>query len=86
MKQICDSLLLINENGEIFRKRVPFIITLKDDHSNQTRLLVKRVIFEDDYMVLFEIENEVVHHSKCDIFYEDKVIYEKCINFVHLFL
>lgn len=86
MRKIYESLLLINENGEVFRKSIPFWIILKDDFPNRTKLLVKRLIFEDDNIILYEIDDKPIHHSKCEIIHEDKVAYAKLNNFVYLFL
>lgn len=75
-KEIVDSCLFINDDGEIFRKRCPFYIRLKEEDFEYRKLCVKRIIFEDDNIILYDIgEEENVHHSNYDIISESKVLY-----------
>lgn len=86
MKETHDSLLLIDENGVVFRKRVPFELVLKNRELNNTRLLVKRILFEDETIILFEIDGKILHHTECEIIYEPKTMYIRKESFVYLIL
>lgn len=76
MKDISDSYLFINEQGKIIRLNCPFRVTFTEDNLNKI-YLVKGVLYEEDNIILFQIEEQVFNPVKFQLLYERGLNYIK---------
>ncbi|UIR57459.1 hypothetical protein LZQ00_06475 [Sphingobacterium sp. SRCM116780] len=75
--------LLVDQNGKLFRKKCPFQVKWKRHDLNTSILIVKRIIIDDDNIILYDIEGEIKPHVDYDIVSECKFVY-RIRNFVLL--
>lgn len=81
MREIADSYLFINKQGKIIRLYCPFKVNFIEDNLNKV-YLVKRVLYEQDNIILFQIEEQVFNHVRFQLLYESGLNYiklNKCI-------
>lgn len=76
MKQISDTALFVDVQGKIFRVKTPFLAKLRDSQGIERKVLVKKIIFEDETIVLYEVDDVLVTYSTYEIIKEGFVRYE----------
>lgn len=79
MRDIADSYLFINKHGKIIRLNCHFKVNFIKDNLNKV-YLVKRVLYEEDNIILFQIEEQVFNHVKFQLLYESGFNYIKLNN------
>lgn len=76
MKVGTNTALFIGENGKVIRVRTPFYVLFKNEQGIQIKVLVRRIVFEDETIVLYEVDERVRPYFAYDLIGEEFVRYE----------
>lgn len=77
MKKISDTALFVDSKGNVRRVKVPFLVRVKNNNQrNLQDVWVKRIVFEDNTMVLYEIDKDLRPHFDYELITEGFVRYE----------
>lgn len=76
MKKISDTALFVDSKGNVRREKVPFLVKVKNYQGVKKEVWVKRIVFEDETMILYEIDEGLKPHFDYELITEGFVRYE----------